>query len=119
MAYSDFVRQLGDLRLPFTDRGSNRVEVPYVVPIGRFKGTSITLGFEVPGDFPNSPPGGPHIKPRLLPLNPGASGHPGRVAESPFGPDWEYWSRPYEGWAGSDHSVRSYMAHVRRLFVTQ
>ena len=120
MPYAEFVTELATLmgHAP-TELGSNRVAYDYTIPAGRLKGTAITIGIEVPGDFPVTPPGGPHLKPRILPLNPSAPGHPERVAESAFGSEWEYWSRPYPGWSESDHTVRSYLAHVRNLLVTQ
>ncbi len=102
MAYAEFVKELGALLgHPPTELGSNRIAFEYVVPAGKFKDTKVTLGLEIPGDFPNTPPGGPHIKPRILPLNPSAPGHPERVASSAFGDEWEYWSRPYQDWAES------------------
>jgi hypothetical protein len=33
-----------------------------------------------------------------------------------FGPDWEYWSRPFPGWPISDRDARAYMAHIAHLF---
>ncbi len=82
----------------------------YSIPIGRRLGEQIRLGFDVPTDFPVTPPGGPRVSPKL--------GHPdGAVHAAPdFGTEWEYWSRPFPNWAGTDRTVRSYMAHIRRLF---
>ncbi len=120
MAYADFVAGIAALLgHPPVELGSNRVSFEYRVPVGKFRGQTVTLGFEVPPDFPNTPPGGPHLKPQLLPMNPSAPDHPSRVAPSPFGGEWEYWSRPIQGWAESDHSVSTYMAHIRSLFATQ
>jgi hypothetical protein len=84
--------------------------VDYVIPVGPEPGRRIRLGFVVPPDFPLTPPSGPYVSPRL--------GHPhGAVNEAPqFGPDWEYWSRPFPGWQLSDRSVRTYIAHIRHLF---
>lgn len=120
MPYDEFARELAALinRTP-DSLGGNRLSFTYEIPVGRFKGVTITIGIEVPADFPNTPPSGPHIKPRLLPLNPNAPSHPERVAPSPFGEEWEYWSRPFSDWAESDHSVKSYLAHIRNLFATQ
>ena len=93
--------------------------IEYVVPGGRFVDQKVKLGFEVPPDFTRTPPGGPHVSPRLLPINPGAPDHPNRAAESPaFGADWEYWSRPYSGkWRGRE-GVSEYLAHIDHLFMT-
>lgn len=119
MSYQDFVSQLKQLKYDVTEMGGNKVSFPYEIPAGKFRGKQVYLGFDVPSDFPNTPPGGPHIKPRILPLNTNAKTHPEKVLESQkFGPDWEYWSRPILGWAESDHTVRFYMKHIRTLFVT-
>ena len=119
----EFVRQLLELGYellplpPDPAQPGNRVAIEYVVQGGRFAGQTIKLGFEVPPDFPRTPPSGPHVSPRLLPINPGAN-HPDRAAESPFGPDWEYWSRPYRGkWRGRE-GVSEYLAHIDHLFST-
>lgn len=118
MSYQEFVFQLKQLKYDVTEIGGNKVSFPYDIPGGKLRGRKVYLGFEVPADFPNTPPGGPHIKPRILPLNKNATTHPDKVLESPkFGPDWEYWSRPIRGWAESDHTVRFYMTHIRTLFV--
>jgi hypothetical protein len=80
----------------------------YMVDIGQRAGERIKIGLLVPGDWPLSPPPGPHVSPRL--------GHPGgAVHPSPLGSDWEYWSRPALNWA-SDRSMRAYLRHLRTLF---
>jgi len=95
----------------------NRVTFPYVVPLGRFQGQAITLGLEVPGDHPLTCPGGPHMTPRLLPMN-NSGEHPnGKILDSnPFGADWQYWSRPVSEWSKTNKTAREYMAHTRHLF---
>ena len=81
----------------------------FVVPLGTLIGEHVRLGLCIPGDFPLTPPPGPHISPRI--------GHPDQaVHPSPLGPEWEYWSRPISHWARTDRSVRTYMAHIRQLF---
>lgn len=119
--FETFVDELKKLNFDVTVHDGNKVSFPYVIPVGKFRGTEITLGFVVPSDFPNTPPGGPHIKPQILPINPRIPEHPGRVhPSSEFGQSWEYWSRPLkEMWAESDHSVKFYMSHIRQLFETQ
>ncbi|MGH9326021.1 MAG: hypothetical protein ACRD2B_04950 [Terriglobia bacterium] len=42
----------------------------YLVEIGRFVGQTVRLGFIVPPDFPNIPPGGPHVSPHIQPIHP-------------------------------------------------
>lgn len=117
MSGQDFINQLKALHFEVQDLERDLVMFPYEVPVGRFKGQQIMLGLEVHDDFPANCPSGPHIKPRLLPINTGGSHPDGAIHESEkFGSDWEYWSRPYPGWNASDRTVKSYMAHIRRLF---
>lgn len=81
----------------------------YMVEVGTLAGSTLRLGLAVPGDFPLTPPPGPHVSPRL--------GHPnGAVHPSPLGADWEYWSRPHPSWAQTDRTVAAYMRHIRALF---
>lgn len=98
-----------------------RIWFPYVVPIGKFAGQSVKIGFTPLPDFPASPPSGPHVSPRLLPLNPQSGPHPsfGVHESSPFGAEWEYWSRPMHHWTQSQRNAREVMAHIHRLFETQ
>ncbi len=121
MAASDFVTELRALGLAVTELGDGRVTFPYEVPVGARAGEAVTLGFVVPGDYNLSCPGGPCVRPRLLPINPdGSKGHPmGAVHPAPqFGDDWEYWSRPFPGWGQSARNARAYMAHIAHLFAT-
>lgn len=130
MARKHFVEQLKALGYGVEERGEDRLSFPYVIPIGRFAGMKIVLGFVVHDDFPVAPPSGPHLSPRLLPLHPQSDlPHPkGGVHDSPFDApvngsaktdSWEYWSRPFPGWAKSDRTVKAYMAHIRNLFESQ
>lgn len=101
----------------------------YEVELGPLAGETVKLGLKPPPDFPLSPPGGPLVSPRILPINQdGSLGHPrGAVHMAETGglrdPEgkWEYWSRPYPnppGWNTSTRDVRSYLGHVRTLFAT-
>ncbi len=120
MGVSDFIGQLRSLGYEPQDIGSNRVAMPLEIPVGRFAGTQISLGIEVPPDFPMSPPGGPHVKPHLLPINQTSGAHPAcAVHPSPFGSEWQYWSRPFQNWSTTDRTARTYMAHINHLFDTQ
>jgi hypothetical protein len=82
------------------------------------------MGLIIGSDFPVTPPSGPRISPRLFPLNPDQNQpHPkGGVhaapefEDNPSKDEWEYWSRPDQTWATSDHSVKTYMNHIRNLF---
>jgi hypothetical protein len=121
MSASDFIQALEAMGHSVTDHENGRVSFPYTVPCGKFADQTITLGFLVPGDFPLTPPSGPHLSPRLLPLNPISGSHPTHgVHESPsFGTGWEYWSRPMNHWPQTNRTARDVMAHVRHLFDTQ
>jgi hypothetical protein len=118
---AEFVRQLEELGHRVTLVEPNGLKFDYEVPLGRFSGQKVRLGFQVGDDFPLNPPSGPHVSPRILPINTAQVPHPaGGVHENIFfGPDWEYWSRPYPDWNRTDRTVRAYMAHIRRLFETQ
>jgi hypothetical protein len=119
MARQDFIDQLKALNHQVEDLAENRLAFPYTVPVGRFAGKEIRLGFVVADDFPQNPPSGPHVAPRLLPLQSGGQHPSGSIQTSPFGEDWEYWSRPFQKWADTDRTVRIYMAFIRLLFDTQ
>ncbi|MFD3760554.1 hypothetical protein [Streptomyces sp. NPDC058622] len=80
----------------------------YTVETGPRAGQTVKVGLQAAPDFPATPPGGPHVNPRL--------GHPhGAVHDSALGTEWEYWSRPAANWA-ADRSVRGYLRHLRTLF---
>jgi hypothetical protein len=121
MARKHFVEQLKAMGFSVEEIGEDRVAFPFTVAVGKFAGKEIRLGFVVPGDFPDTPPSGPHISPQLLPFNNTSQKHPeGGIHKSdPFGQDWQYWSRPCPNWATTDRSVRAYMAHIVHLFDTQ
>jgi hypothetical protein len=120
MAKQDFIDQLRSSGYDVEILENNKVAFKYVIPVGRLASQQIRLGFLVQNDFPANPPSGPHVSPRLLPLNPQGGSHPncGVHESGEFGSDWEYWSRPFTDWGKTDHSVRTYMAFVRHLFDT-
>ncbi len=123
MTQQDFVDGLLALGHNPKEMGANRWAFEYEIPVGKFIGKRIQLGFEVASDFPATPPSGPHIFPTLLPNNTESKTHPlGGVSKSKFGQegeDWQYWSRPFPNWASTNRSVKTYMAHIRHLFETQ
>ena len=117
-----FITGLTELGYTADDRGDSRVAFGYTIKAGRFKDKAITVGIEVPADFNVTCPPGPHIAPRLIPINPGASDN-SRAAESPaFGPDWQYLSRPFTeaqaGWNRTTKDVKAYLRHVKRILET-
>lgn len=120
MARSDFIAQMKAMGYEVEELGGRRIAFPYIIPVGRFAGQQIKMGFEVGEDFPLTPPSGPHLSPQLLPLNPAQLPHPaGGIHSSNFGGDWEYWSRPFPNWAGTNRTANDYMRHIRHLFDTQ
>jgi len=119
MAGSDLIEQLKTLGYQVSELGDAKVSFPFVIPTGKFAGQSIKLGFVVPGDFPVTPPSGPHISPRLLPHQSGGTHPTGGINDSPFGAEWQYWSRPMPHWNNTKRTARDVMAHVRHLFDTQ
>lgn len=122
MARNDFVVQLKKLGYDISPEANNGFVVfDYEIEIGKLAGQKIKIALQVTDDFPLNPPGGPHVSPQLHPIHPGQDlPHPkGAVHASTLGPDWEYWSRPFQNWTQTDHSVRAYMAFIRRLFEDQ
>jgi hypothetical protein len=104
------------------DLGGNRVTFKYTIAAGQFKDRVITVGIEVPADFSVTCPTGPHLSPRLIPINTGAPGND-RAAESPnFGPEWQYLSRPFRdgqaGWGRTSKDVKAYLRHVKWILET-
>lgn len=118
-AFSEGLKALGYVP---DDAKDNRLTFKYTISAGRFKDTVISVGIEVPGDFNVTCPSGPHISPRLIPINASAPGND-RSAESPnFGSEWQYLSRPFvdqqAGWNRTSRSVKAYMQHIKRILDT-
>jgi hypothetical protein len=119
MPQQDFIDQLKQAGYEVEELGDNKVSIPYNVPGGKFEGQDIKLGFEIPGDFPLTPPAGVNVSPRLLPLNPDAPNHPEKVGESKFGDGWEFWSRKIEHWNQTKRTANDYIRFVNALFEKQ
>lgn len=113
----EFERQLRELGYEPELLQGNRLAIAYAIPSGNFAGRSVKLGFAVPPTFSREPPSGPHVSPRLKPNN-GANSHPERVADSEFGSDWMYLSRPYNGGWTSKRGVAGYLAYVFHVLET-
>lgn len=113
-----FAAGLKELGYVPEDLDNNRIAFSYTVPAGRFKGQVIKIGLEVPPDFQATCPTGPHISPRLIPINPNG-GPSDRAADSSFGGDWEYLSRPFvegaDGWNRTTKDVKAYLRHIQRV----
>jgi hypothetical protein len=110
---------LEELGYTVEDLGANRLAFLLTVAAGRFMGREVKVGLEIPSDFNVTCPTGPHISPRLIPLNPGGTGND-RATETPnFGADWEYLSRPFgeqqQRWNKTKRTVKDYVRHVKRV----
>ena len=54
---------------------------------------------------------------RAATQEPKAAGNGGiSDATGAFGADWQYWSRPFNGWAQSGRNAKAYMRHIKHLF---
>ena len=97
--------------------GKNFVAFRFLVPHGRFRGQTIEIALQAP-NFPEIPPSGPHIKPHLLPISGGGGVHPlgGVHARNQPSADFQYWSRPFNGWKNSQKNAAEYIAFLRTLF---
>jgi hypothetical protein len=103
-----FVAELIELgHEPVVD--GNRVSIAWTIPLGPRTGEEIRIGWEVPGDWPETSPHGPHVNAGFN--HPGGGNH-----ESAFGPGWRHWSRPFNGWAASDRSMRTYLRFMHKVF---
>jgi hypothetical protein len=109
MEFVDFLTEVVRTHPDAVVAAGDLVVFSYAIPVGERLADQVRIGLSRPADWPLSCPPGPHVSPRL--------GHPaGNVHDSPLGSDWEYWSRPFNGWADSPRTFRAYMAHVRALF---
>lgn len=95
--------------------------VDYVVLSGSKAGTKVQIGLIVPQDFPETPPGGPHVSPHVLPIMSGGNHPHGAIHESPtfsqaLGRPWQYWSRPFLDWGAGRKTVAAYLSHIWRLW---
>ncbi|MEO3405883.1 E2/UBC family protein [Mucilaginibacter sp. CAU 1740] len=91
------------------------VALKFKVPVGRFRGQEIEVAVNAP-QFPAIPPSGPYIKPHLLPIQGGNTlpfdGIHARLVPTP---DFQYWSRPYQDWVGTDQHIRTYISFLKAL----
>ncbi len=103
----------------------DHVMFEYTVESGTKAGQRVTLGLIVPSDFSMTPPSGPHVSPRIHPIKTESGPHPthGVHLSDEFqrgtGKDWQYWSRPFPGWANGKKTVAAYMSHIWQLWDSQ
>jgi hypothetical protein len=119
MNRTGFIAEFSALGFTVEEKG-DFILFPFTVPVGKFAGRELKLGFQITGDMPVNSPAGPHVSPALLPFNPNADPHPkGGVHASNLGTEWQYWSRPFKFWREGERTARRYMAHITNLFATQ
>jgi len=92
--------------------------IPFVIAEGRFASQQIKVGIQVPPDFDMTPPGGIHISPHLIPINPAPLDHTRAALSQPFGVGWEYLSRPFTDQWARKRTVKRYMEYVAYLLNT-
>jgi hypothetical protein len=94
----------------------------WAIETGPLLGCKVEIGACVGEDYPDTPPRGPFVRPHLMPLGqPGEHPRGGVHPASAHGfPDdsFQYWSRPFNGWAESPRNARAYLAFLRTLFDT-
>ena len=118
-----FAAQLRELGYQVTELGQGHLWFPYTVEAGSRLGQEVRLGFQVPHDFPFTPPSGPHVAPHIHPIQPGGVHPTGGVLHSHnrsiFSADFQYWSRPFPDWPTTKRRVADYLAFIRHLWATQ
>ncbi len=117
------LKELGYLPETLLDK-ADHVVIDYTVESGKFQGRKVRLGFIVPPDFPVTAPGGPHVNPRIHPLNPNGPHpaghvHASDVFQTALGGEWQYWSRPFSDWGKTKKLVATYLSHVWKLWDSQ
>ncbi len=117
MGKEKFKEGLIELGFPIEDSNDDWLKVSrYKIEDGRFKDQIIELAFQVPVDFPINPPHGPHMRPRLFPINEGSPSHTERMHKSPLGSDWGHLSRPFPNWGKGKRTTKRYMEYIYYLF---
>lgn len=117
MGNTEILNQLKDLKIEVFELEHGYIGFKYKIPIGKFRNQEIVIALNAP-QFPNVPPSGPYIKPFLLPINTSIRVAPlgGIHRRNKPTADFQYWSRPFPNWNGSEKSMKSYLAFLRTLF---
>ncbi len=118
MNIDEMERQLNSLGVTTTRLGNGFLAFQFKIPHGRFRNKTVEIALQVPPTFPDIPPSGPYIKPHLLPNTGGGGTHPfGGIHErSEPTTEFQYWSRPCNGWDQTDKDMKVYLAFLRTLF---
>jgi hypothetical protein len=78
-----------------------------VIASGRFSGQVVKIAIAVPADYPQTPPGGLYVSPKLIPANEMQTLHiQDRQETSGLPGEWQYWSRPIKDWTGENPARR-------------
>src|SRR5580700_8624192 len=108
-------RLIADLRAirqtvdgPFQSGGLRWLIVSgYPIPGGRFFGNVIRVAIAVPNDYPQTPPAGLYVSPKLVAANEMAGLN---VSERPetanLSGQWQYWSRPIKDSWSEENGAR-------------
>lgn len=110
-AFASGLRELG-IEPELSEADGGLLSFVWTVENGPRVGETLTIGLEVPANFPLEPPHGPCYRPAILRDVPGIQGvHPDRH----FGTGWDHWSRPHPRWVEAGRDVRAYLRHLRTL----
>lgn len=115
MARIDFINELKDLGYETQENPNGMVVFNYTIPIGKNKGKTLKIAFQVSNDFPMNCPPGPHFESAKVEnwIEP-----PNNIHASPLGADWRYWSRPFPDWNRTQKTVKIYLAHIKNLLTS-
>ena len=105
--FMDGLRSLGFQPIAVPN-SADAVVFHYVVETGKFSGKAVRIGLVVPQDFPNTPPGGPHVSPPIHAVCAGGNHPSGGIHETLSGPFVA------AGAAGNTGHARSLGGHKRR-----
>lgn len=120
MSRESFIEELKALGFEVVEPIAGIAVIPFLIKTNRFAGQSVRIGFEGIEGYPMHPPKTIHVSPRLHPLRPESGPHPlCGIHASPLGEDWQYWSRPIQGWKPGRSNVQHLIAHVHALFEDQ
>ncbi len=120
MGCQKFIDEVTALGYVTTDLGEGKIYFPFPIFVGPRAGVDVKLGLEIGDDYPLNPPGGPHFSIALMPINTNGGEHPYASIHpsGPFGPGWQYWSRPLRHWLQTRQRASDIIAHINRLLET-
>lgn len=112
MARIDFINELNILGYETQEESDGMVVFIYTIPVGKNKGKTLNVGYQISNDYPMNCPHGPHFQSGLIAdwFEPAANIH-----NSPLGANWRHWSRPFPDWNRTQRNVKVYLAHIRNV----